>query len=137
VLVMDEPAANLDPAARKIFFELLAELAERTTMLISSHRINEVSSLVSRVIELDLGKVVLDDRIATQAELGASCAGRIVCRHPEPALAKALAQWNFRPVNGSEVEWIGEVAAPDRLRFLGTVSRYASSVKHMSLEESR
>ncbi|MBL8318031.1 MAG: ABC transporter ATP-binding protein [Burkholderiaceae bacterium] len=139
VLVMDEPAANLDPAARKIFFELLAERADATrgtTMLISSHRINEVSALVNRVIELDLGKVVLDDRIAEQADLGSACAGRIVCRYPEPALAKALAQWNFRPVNGSEIEWEGEVAAPDRLRFLGTVSRYVSAVKHVSLEEA-
>jgi len=48
VLVMDEPAANLDPQARKIFFELLAERAQSVTMLISSHRINEVSALVTR-----------------------------------------------------------------------------------------
>lgn len=80
--------------------------------------------------------MVLDDRIADQAAIGAACAGRIVCRHPEPALAKALAQWNFRPVNGSDTEWEGEVAAPDRLRFLGTVSRYVSAVKHVSLDEA-
>jgi ABC-2 type transport system ATP-binding protein len=136
LLVMDEPAANLDPAARKIFFELLAERAERTTMLMSSHRINEVSALVNRVIELDLGKIVLDDRMAEQAELGSACAGRITCRYAEPALAKALAQWNFRPIDGSQTEWEGEVAAADRLRFLGTVSRYVSAVKHVSLEET-
>jgi ABC-2 type transport system ATP-binding protein len=136
VLVMDEPAANLDPAARKIFFELLAERAARTTMLISSHRINEVSALVNRVIELDLGKVVLDDRLAEQAGIGAACAGRIVCRPNEPALAKALALWNFRPIDDAQTEWEGEVAAPDRLRFLGTVSRYVSAVKHVSLEEA-
>jgi len=136
LLVMDEPAANLDPAARKIFFELLAERAERTTMLISSHRINEVSALVNRVIELDMGKVVLDDRIAEQAGIGAACAGRVICRPNEPALAKALALWNFRPLDEAQTEWEGEVAAPDRLRFLGTVSRYVSAVKHVSLEEA-
>lgn len=64
VLIMDEPAANLDPEARKIFFELLAERQDDTTMIISSHRLNEVSTLVNRVIELDMGKVVLDDRVA-------------------------------------------------------------------------
>ena len=36
VLVMDEPAANLDPEARKIFFELLAERQHDATMLILS-----------------------------------------------------------------------------------------------------
>ena len=43
ILVMDEPAANLDPDARHIFFELLAERLENTTMLISSHRLDEVA----------------------------------------------------------------------------------------------
>jgi ABC-2 type transport system ATP-binding protein len=76
VLVMDEPAANLDPEARKIFFELLAERAESATMLISSHRLNEVSSLVNRVIELDLGRVVLDDRVADDVSL----TGMLDCR---------------------------------------------------------
>ena len=48
---MDEPAANLDPEARHIFFQLLAERLHDTTMLISSHRLDEVAPLVNRVIE--------------------------------------------------------------------------------------
>lgn len=136
VLVMDEPAANLDPTARKIFFELLAERTAGTTMLISSHRINEVSALVTRVVELDLGRVVLDERIAHDSELAGLCAGRVVCRQNEPALAKALAQWSFRPVDEAQTEWQGEVAGADRLRFLGTVSRYVSVVSHVSLDEA-
>ncbi|MBL4614520.1 MAG: ABC transporter ATP-binding protein, partial [Magnetovibrio sp.] len=40
VLVMDEPAASLDPESRKIFFNLLAERPEDTVMLMSSHRID-------------------------------------------------------------------------------------------------
>lgn len=76
VLVMDEPAANLDPEARKIFFELLAERQHDATMLISSHRLNEVASLVNRVVELDMGKVVLDDRVADDVSLS----GLLDCR---------------------------------------------------------
>ena len=64
VLVMDEPAANLDPKTRGIFFDLLSERRDDVTMLISVHRLNEVSGLVNRVIELDMGKVVLDERIS-------------------------------------------------------------------------
>ena len=48
VLVMDEPAANLDSEARKIFFDLLAKRQNNAPMLISSHRLDEVSSLVKR-----------------------------------------------------------------------------------------
>ena len=135
VLVMDEPAANLDPQARKIFFELLAERSENATMLISSHRINEVSALVNRVVELDMGKVVLDESIAEDVSLTGMLSGRVVSRNPEPALAKALAQWNFRTLDGAGTEWVGEVPGPDRLRFLGMVSRYVAVVSHVSLTE--
>ncbi|MDM8557906.1 ABC transporter ATP-binding protein [Candidatus Parabeggiatoa sp. HSG14] len=60
ILIMDEPAANLDPEARQIFLELLKEKQEHAITLISSHRLNELTTLVSRVLELDMGKVVLD-----------------------------------------------------------------------------
>ncbi len=63
LLLLDEPAANLDPAAREGFFALLAERAGHTTMLISIHRLDEVASLVGRVVELDRGRVALDDRL--------------------------------------------------------------------------
>jgi ABC-2 type transport system ATP-binding protein len=135
VLVMDEPAANLDPQARKIFFELLEERSQNATMLISSHRINEVSALVNRVVELDMGKVVLDESIAENVSLTGMLTGRVVSRQPEPALAKALEQWSFRSLDALGTEWEGEVAGPDRLRFLGMVSRYVAVVSHVSLTE--
>ena len=134
VLVLDEPAANLDPEARKIFFELLAERAESATMLISSHRLNEVSALVNRVIELDMGKVVLDDRVADDISLSGRLDCRIAVKRPEPAFAKAMASWNFRDL-GEGIEWIGEVAGPDRLRFIGMTSRYVAVINHISLTE--
>ena len=64
-------------------------------MLISSHRLNEVSALVNRVIELDMGKVVLDDRVADDVSLSGLLDCRIVVKRAEPALAKALGSWNF------------------------------------------
>jgi len=134
VLVMDEPAANLDPEARKIFFELLAERAESATMLISSHRLNEVSSLVNRVIELDLGRVVLDDRVADDVSLTGMLDCHISVKRAEPALAKALSAWNFTDL-GDGLEWQGQVAGPDRLRFLGMTSRYVALISNLELRE--
>jgi ABC-2 type transport system ATP-binding protein len=135
VLVMDEPAANLDPEARKIFFELLAERAEQATMLISSHRLNEVSALVNRVIELDMGKVVLDDRVADDVSLSGRLDCRILVKRPDPALAKALAAWQFTDL-GEGLEWQGQVAGPDRLRFLGMTSRYVALISDLKLTET-
>jgi ABC-2 type transport system ATP-binding protein len=63
LLVLDEPAANLDPTARGSFFELLKERDAGVTMLVSIHRLDEVSGLVNRVVELDCGRVVRDERL--------------------------------------------------------------------------
>ena len=135
LLIMDEPAANLDPEARKIFFELLAERQDDTTMLISSHRLNEVSALVNRVIEMDMGKVVLDDRVADDVSLSARFACRIAIKRIEPAFAKAMQAWNFRDLGGG-LAWEGEVPGPDRLRFMGMTSRYVALISNYSLEET-
>ncbi|BBO22113.1 MAG: ABC transporter ATP-binding protein [Burkholderiales bacterium] len=135
VLVMDEPAANLDPEARKIFFELLAERQSAATMLISSHRLNEVAGLVNRVVELDMGRVVLDDRVADDVSLAGLLDCRIRVKRAEPAFAKALAAWDFRS-SADGLEWTGEVAGPDRLRFLGMTSRYVALIADLSFSET-
>lgn len=135
VLVMDEPAANLDPEARKIFFDLLAERQEDATMLISSHRLDEVSALVNRVIEMDMGKVVLDDKVADDVSLTGRLACRIVIKRFEPAFAKAIDAWQFAP-SADQLVWEGHIAGPDRLRFLGMISRYTALVSDISLTET-
>jgi ABC-2 type transport system ATP-binding protein len=134
VLVMDEPAANLDPEARKIFFDLLAERQNEATMIISSHRLDEVSSLVNRVIEMDLGKVVLDDRVADDVSLAGLLACRIVVKRVEPAFAKAISAWKFSEMDGGLV-WEGKIASADRLRFHGMVARYIALISDISLTE--
>ena len=135
LLIMDEPAANLDPEARKIFFDLLAERLEDATMIISSHRLDEVSSLVNRVIEMDLGKVVIDDKVADDATLTDRLACRIVLKRFEPAFAKAVEGWQLVP-DADQLVWQGGIAGPDRLRFLGIVSRYTALVSDLSLREA-
>ena len=134
VLVMDEPAANLDPEARKIFFDLLAERQNEATMIISSHRLDEVSSLVNRVIEMDLGKVVLDDRVADDVSLASTLNCRIVVKRAEPAFAKAIGAWKFAGSDDGLI-WEGNIAGADRLRFHGMVARYIALVNDISLTE--
>ncbi len=134
LLVMDEPAANLDPEARHIFFQLLAEKKDSAVMLISSHRLDEVASLVNRVVELDQGHLVLDDRVADLVELSSRLRCRIGLLRPDEAFAKTAREWGL----GSEDEgntWSGRIAGPDRLRFLGMLSRYAALLAHIHLDE--
>ena len=135
LLVLDEPAANLDPEARHIFFQLLAEKQETAAMLISSHRLDEVASLVNRVVEMDQGNVVLDDRVADLVDLSSRLRCRITLNQQEDAFAKAIGDWNFQG-SVSGLVWEGHVAGPDRLRFLGVLARYAALLAGISMEES-
>ena len=134
VLVMDEPAANLDPEARHIFFQLLAERLQDTTMLISSHRLDEVAPLVNRVIEMDMGKVVLDDRVADDTGLASMYNVHLTLTRADAAIAKALAGWSFAD-RREGIEWHGQVPGPDRLRFLGMISRYVGLVSRIEMAE--
>ena len=56
ILLMDEPSANLDPSAREIFFDYLAEYNKEALLILSSHRMSEIEGLVNRVVEMDFGK---------------------------------------------------------------------------------
>ncbi len=133
VLIMDEPTANLDPGARQILFDLLAERLDKS-MIISSHRLEEVAMLVNRVIEMDRGKVVLDDRVEDAIDPGLRQEVRIVLRKPEEAFARAIGEWGFESGDGG-LTWTGVVAGPDRLRFLGMLARYVGVIADLSMHD--
>lgn len=138
LLFMDEPAANLDPAARRALFDLLAERQDRVTMILSSHRLNEVSALVTRVIELDLGKVALDERTRSTDSLRTMLDCRVVARERDPSLLKLLVAWQFTEVacNDPHFEWRGRIPAADRLRFLGAITPFAAATRSISVGEA-
>ena len=60
ILLLDEPSANLDPQAREILFDHLQNFRKDSLMILSSHRMNEIKTLVNRVVEMDLGNIVVD-----------------------------------------------------------------------------
>jgi ABC-2 type transport system ATP-binding protein len=62
LLILDEPAGGLDPAARREFLETSIQLLNRegAAILFSSHHMNDVERLGGRVVLLDDGKVRLD-----------------------------------------------------------------------------
>src|SRR5580698_3180317 len=59
VLVLDEPAAGLDPRARVELRELLMVLAERRkAILISSHILTELTEICNGVVIIERGKIL-------------------------------------------------------------------------------
>ncbi len=63
IFIFDEPTANLDPKGRDSFYNLLNNYSKDKLSIFISHRVEEISNIVNRKIELDLGKVVLDEKI--------------------------------------------------------------------------
>ncbi|MBV9085661.1 MAG: ABC transporter ATP-binding protein [Acidobacteriaceae bacterium] len=62
LLILDEPAGGLDPAARREFLEASIQLLNRegTTILFSSHYMGDVERIGGRIVLLDEGSVRLD-----------------------------------------------------------------------------
>lgn len=60
LLLLDEPTANLDPPARAAFFRHLLDRRPAPTVLLSSHRVEELRPLVDRVVVLTDGVVAFD-----------------------------------------------------------------------------
>lgn len=63
IFIFDEPTANLDPKGRENFYALLEDVKSDSLMIFISHRIEEVGHIVTRKIEMDLGKVIVDEKI--------------------------------------------------------------------------
>ncbi|MDB5742916.1 MAG: amino acid transporter ATP-binding protein family [Polaromonas sp.] len=61
VLLLDEPTASLDPAAKREVERLMAEFAAAgMTLIFSSHNLGQVKRLSSRVVYLERGRLVAD-----------------------------------------------------------------------------
>jgi ABC-2 type transport system ATP-binding protein len=62
VLVLDEPAANLDPVLRRQFLDQVVELvaADGRTVLFSSHNLGDVERVADRIALLHEGRLLLD-----------------------------------------------------------------------------
>ncbi|MGO9985469.1 MAG: ABC transporter ATP-binding protein [Rhodomicrobium sp.] len=123
LLILDEPAANLDPAARNAMFNIMAR-RRGDTMIVSSHRVDEVAALVTRVVELERGSVSFDDRLTTSGGAAAIMRAYVRVARREDSFAQAMAEWRFVSSEDGLV-WSGRIAAPDRLRFMCLLARYA------------
>ena len=83
LLVLDEPTASLDLVGQRQVMALLAGLAaEGRTLVLSSHRAEEVRALATRVVVIDEGHVVAS---GTPDEVAAAVWGVTALPAPAPA----------------------------------------------------
>jgi len=60
LVVVDEPSAGLDPEERNRLHDLLGQVAERRVVLLSTHIVEDVRQLCTRMAVLAAGRVVLE-----------------------------------------------------------------------------
>jgi ABC-type multidrug transport system ATPase subunit len=64
LLILDEPTGSLDARARERFFELFDSFAPEATLVLCSHRLDEIRPLVDHVLLLHEGRVCYDGAAA-------------------------------------------------------------------------
>ena len=85
LLIVDEPTAGLDPAERLRFLNLLSDLGQRSVVVLSTHIVEDVSELCTRMAIIHEGRILLEaeplraveelkgriwQRVVTSEELG-------------------------------------------------------------------
>ncbi|MET8139353.1 ABC transporter ATP-binding protein [Sphaerisporangium sp. NPDC005288] len=74
LLFLDEPTTGFDPEARRTFWELIEDLArDGTTIVLTTHYLDEAEALADRVAVIARGRIVAQDRPST---LGGRAAAR-------------------------------------------------------------
>ena len=88
VVILDEPVSSLDPEGRRDVLDLIAALRGSTTVLFSTHVLEDVERICDRVGILDHGRLVVEDELTALLDRYALPVWRI---QAEPGQADALA----------------------------------------------
>jgi ABC-2 type transport system ATP-binding protein len=105
LLILDEPTNGLDPNQIRQIRELIRQLAEQHTVLLSTHILSEVEATCSRVIIIDGGKIKAQDTPRNLVE-GMRAAGKV----------QLEVQGDFQTVSGaiSRLENVKRVTGEDQ-----------------------
>lgn len=74
LIIVDEPTAGLDPEERHRFNNLLSEIGEQVVVILSTHIVEDVADLCSRMAIICQGRIV---QVGNPAALTAELGGRI------------------------------------------------------------
>ncbi|MBN1651379.1 MAG: ATP-binding cassette domain-containing protein [Bacteroidales bacterium] len=103
ILILDEPTSGLDPNQLVEIRKLIKEVGKEKTVLLSSHILQEVEAICNRVIILNKGEIVADEKTADLSKLVNQ--GEQI----ELELDKSIAKEDFNHLNGIlKAQAIGE-----------------------------
>ena len=92
LMIVDEPTAGLDPAERVRFLNLLSELGENSVVLLSTHIVEDVSEVCSRMAIIDKGEILLEaEPLRAVEELHGRIWSSVISTDALPELERAQA----------------------------------------------
>lgn len=121
ILVCDEPTANLDGDARVEFFRQLDERPRGSVVVLSSHRIEEVTQLVDRVVELSDGRVARDTTLEALLRDLRAFRVEVTLRDGSEAAAAALVSRGL--VRGAEGRFVGQFSRDEKVTIVARLLR--------------
>ena len=131
LLVLDEPTAGMDPAAKQATRERIAALrAAGTTILLTTHELGDVERLADRVVVLDRGRVLAH---GTPAQLTGAGTPRVRFRVSSPlapadqeALVAAVAPGARLRADGSAGYELTGLAGPPDPRLVAALAGWCA-----------
>ena len=113
LMIVDEPTAGLDPAERVRFLNLLSELGENSVVLLSTHIVDDVSELCTRMAIIDQGEILLEaEPLRAVDDLRGRIWRRVISRAELPALERAHALISTKLLAGRTLVRVHGDAAP-------------------------
>lgn len=119
VLILDEPTSGLDPNQLADIRDLIVALGKEKTVLLSTHIMQEVQAMCSRVIIIKDGEIVADDaisKIRSRSENKDTILVTFETHLSTDALGELDHMGSFRFIEGNT--WAIQTAEPDKLRRL-------------------
>lgn len=105
VLLLDEPTTGLDPNARREIWDILLKLKEEhgTTLILTTHYMEEAEQLCDRIVIIDNGKILGDGTL--ESLLATFSKGEIISFQ----IDRRLHEESFKKIKGvQELVWLPE-----------------------------
>ena len=113
LMIVDEPTAGLDPAERLRFLNLLSELGENSVVLLSTHIVEDVSELCTRMAIIDEGQILLEaEPLRAVDDLQGRIWRRVIAKEALPQLEREYAVISTKLLAGRTVAHIFSDTAP-------------------------
>lgn len=92
ILILDEPTVGLDPKQIAEIRELIRELGSSHTIILSSHILQEIQAVCNRIIIINAGKLMVDQKENEILQMGDGMQTDTACRAFVVAIKGAAAQ---------------------------------------------